>query len=196
MVRSRQKITIGVSLVGLQDTGVEAHRPGTDGAAVGVRIGAALIYIRDTPTALSFFSTWRSAGSQARRLPVQADPTTVLPGAGLAEPAVLMDAAACPPTWALWNARSRRLQVCVGRIVFDVADHAALRSATSAFRAAAKLAASSLPVPGQEVSLAEITRTAGRLFAQPAGSPAVRDRSATAAAASTPLRAAIERTRS
>ncbi len=197
MARSRQKITVGVSLVGLQDTAVEAHRPGTDGATVGVRVGAALIYICDTPTAQSFFSTWRSAGAKARRLPLQADPTKVLPGAGLSEPAVMMEAANCPPTWAVWDEPSRRLRVCVGRIVFDVADHGALRSVTSAFRHAAKVALVALPRPTSNDALAETARTAGRLFGQPGELVAGRERPrqlAPATAARRSARTSIERT--
>ncbi|MBW0119161.1 hypothetical protein [Pseudonocardia abyssalis] len=170
MSGSGQAIKVVVSLVGPQDVAVVAHRPGTDGAAISVRIGGSLIYIHDAETANSFHRAWQSGARQARSLPVRSDPTRVMPVAGVAEPAVMMEAAESPPAGArLDQAPGRRtsLWVTLGRIGFDVRDHAALRSAMAAFRRADNLAATAFPPTPEERACDQAARTAARLFATP-----------------------------
>ncbi len=92
-----QAIMAIVSLVGAQDTAVAAHRPGTDGAAVSVRIGRTLVYLGDQETAVHFRRVWETGLGQARTIPVHADPTRIMPIAGVAEPSLMLEAAGSPP---------------------------------------------------------------------------------------------------
>lgn len=181
MSRSGQAIKVVVSLVGPQDVAVVAHRPGTDGAAISVRIGGSLIYIHDARTAGSFHRVLQSGAQQARSLPVHADPTRVMPVSGVAEPAVMMEAADTPPVGARLERPTGRpncLWVTLGRIGFDVRDHGALRTAVAAFRRADQLAATVFPPTPDQRALDAAAHTAGRLFTTPG--PAAR-RSTTAA---------------
>ncbi len=170
MARFRQTVFVGVSLVGTQDTAVVAHRPGTDGAAVSVRVGAALLYLQDSGTARTFHDAWRAAARHARDLPIQGNPSKMLPTAGRAEPAVMMESSDSPAAWARWDPQKRRLRVTLGRLVFEVGDHEALRSTLDAFRHADKLAATTFRPPLPESALDHASHTAGRLFAVPRGS--------------------------
>lgn len=194
MPRSGQAVKVIVSLVGLQDTAVTAHRPGTDGAAVSVRVGGALIYINDVETAGVFHRAWLSGARQARSLPMQADPRRVMPVSGVAEPVVMMDAANSPPASARLERATGRpscLWVTLGRVVFDVRDHGALRSTMAAFGRADKLAATTFP-PAPEPSARDLAaRTAARLFAPTGGSarPAIATARPAVAAAARPARA-------
>lgn len=175
MSGSGQAIKVVVSLVGPQDVAVAAHRPGTDGAAISVRIGGSLIYIHDAETARSFHRAWQAGARHARSLPVRSDPTRVMPVAGVAEPAVMMEAAESPPAGArLDQAPGPRtsLWVTLGRVGFDVRDHAALRSTIAAFRRADHLAASVFPPTPEERACDQAARTAARLFATPNHVPA------------------------
>lgn len=181
MSRSGQAIKVVVSLVGPQDVAVVAHRPSTDGAAISVRVGGSLIYIHDARTASSFHRAWQSGARQARSLPVQANPTRVMPVSGIAELAVMMEAADSPPAGARLERPTGRpncLWVTLRRIGFDVRDHDALRSAAAAFRRADQLAATVFPVTPDQRALDAAAHTAGRLFTTPG--PASR-RSVTAA---------------
>lgn len=103
---------------------------------------------------------------------MRSDPTLVMPVAGVAEPVVvMMEPAESPPAGARLDqapGRRTRLWVTLGRIGFDVRDHAALRSTLVAFRRADNLAASVfLPTP-EERACEQAARLAGRLFATPA----------------------------
>lgn len=200
MSGSGQAIKVVVSLVGPQDIAVVAHRPGTDGAAISVRVGGSLIYIHDAETASSFHRAWQAGARQARSLPVRSNPTRVMPVAGVAEPAVMMEAAEAPPAGArLDQAPGRRtsLWVTLGRIGFDVRDHAALRSTIVAFRRADHLAASVFPPTADERACDQAARMAARLFATPPRVPAkparVESRPSPPARALPAARAAIER---
>lgn len=118
-----QAIMAIVSLVGVQDTAVAAHRPGTDGAAVSVRIGKTLVYIGDQETAVQFRRVWETGLGQARTIPVHADPTRIMPIAGVAEPSLMLEAAGSPPAAVRLErpaGRSSSLRVNLGRIAFDV----------------------------------------------------------------------------
>ncbi|WP_344252569.1 hypothetical protein [Pseudonocardia hydrocarbonoxydans] len=197
MPRQTQQISIVVTLAGPQDTAVVAHRAGTDGAAISVRVGSALLYIHDASTANAFFRTWRLAAQKARTLPVRSDPTAVMSMAGRSEPAVMLDSAECPPRWAQFDATRRRLQVCMGRIVFTVNDHEALRSTFAAFRQADRLALTTFapqPVdPAQaagQIAIRALTPPAGSRGAGPAGVP--RQEAAAAARRAPSVRTTIE----
>lgn len=200
MSGSGQAIKVVVSLVGPQDVAVVAHRPGTDGAAISVRIGGTLIYIHDAETASSFHRAWQSGARQARPLPVQSDPTRVMPVSGVAEPAVMMEAAESPPAGARLERPTGRpscLWVTLGRIGFDVRDHGALRSAMAAFRRADKLAATAFPPSPVQRAREHAARTANRLFTTPNHPPTrpvtVASRPAPAARALPATRPAIRR---
>ena len=170
-----QRISISVTLAGPQDTAVAAHRPGTDGAAVSVRVGSTLLYIHDATTAQAFCRTWQQAARKARTLPMSSDRTVVMSMAGRSEPAVMLDSADCPPRWSNFDVDHRRLNVCMGHIVFAVNDHAALRSTLSAFRHAERLAAATFPLPiadpSQRAALA-----ANKLLTPPEGTTESRQR--------------------
>jgi hypothetical protein len=163
-----QRISINVTLAGPQDTAVVAHRPGTDGAAVSVRVGSALLYVHDAATVQAFYRTWKQAARKARGLPINSDPTVVMSMAGRSEPAVMLDSAECPPRWSHFDVDRRRLNVCMGRIVFAVNDHEALRSTLWAFGRADRLAQATFslppPDPAQQAALA-----ATRLLTPPEG---------------------------
>lgn len=148
MRRGRQAVQAIVSLVGSQDTSVTVHRPGTDGAVVGVRIGGSLIYINDLDTAQAFHAAWRSGIEQGRPLPTRPEPNLARPVWGVSEPVVMMSAADVPPARARLDSTPGRptcLWVTLGRIVFSVHDQLALRSAAAAFRQAGRLAAATFP---------------------------------------------------
>jgi hypothetical protein len=202
MSRSHQAVKVIVSLVGLQDTAVTAHRPGTDGAAVSVRVGGALIYIQDAATATSFSRVWQAGAREVRWLPVTGDPTRLTPVAGVAEPAVMMEAAGSPPATARLErpaGRPSNLWVTLGRVVFDVRDHAAFRSSMAAFRRAEELAATAFP-PAPSPSVREQAAiTASRLFAArtttAGSSPNRQSRPVAAPRPARAARPAIDRTR-
>lgn len=165
-----QAIKVVVSLVGPQDTAVQAHRPGTDGAAVSVRVGGSLIYIHDAETAAAFRRAWESGARQAKSLPVHGDPTRVLPVSGLAEPAVMMEASQSPAAGARLERKPgqpSRLWVTLGRIGFDVHDHAAFHSTIAAFRRADRSARTAFLPTGDQRAYEQAARAAGRLFASP-----------------------------
>lgn len=185
MPRGRQAVKAIVSLVGPQDVSVTAHRPGTDGASVGVRVGGSLIYINDLDTAQAFHAVWRSGIEQGRRLPTRPDPDLARPVWGVSEPVVMMSAADVPPAHARLERTPGRpscLWITLGRIVFAVHDQLALRSAVAAFRQAERLAATTfLPEPDLSVRYrAEATvqrllnapRRAGPDRAPPVAAPA------------------------
>lgn len=167
MLSGRQAVKVMVSLVGDQNVAVAAHQSGTEDAALGVRVGGTLIYILDAETARGFYRAWQSGARQARPLPVKSDPTAVMPVAGVGEPVVMMEAADTPPAVArLVSAPGRppSLWVTLGRIVFDVHDHRALRSTMAAFRRAEKLATTTFPPTAEQIAGEQAARTAARLF--------------------------------
>ncbi|WP_433274027.1 hypothetical protein ACQPZA_24185 [Pseudonocardia xinjiangensis] len=141
----RQTVSVIVALAGLQDTTVMAHRPGTDGAAVSVRVGGALVYMHDAATVATFARTWDEMKPSASLLVRATDPKSVAPIRGMAEPAVMFEAVDSPPVFARLErpvGQPSRLRVTLGRVMFDVRDEAAFRSTAMAFRRAEELAAS------------------------------------------------------
>lgn len=173
MQRSRQAINVAVVLMGLQDTTVAAHRPGTEGAAVSVRIGSALLYVSDAETASRFTGAWRSVATAAERhLPRQGNPARATPMPGVAEPTVMVDAAGSPPAFARLErpaGQASHARVVLGRIMFDVRDLAAFRTTALAFERVEELSASTfLPRRVQPAAKQLAARTAGRFFVAPA----------------------------
>ncbi|WP_142058244.1 hypothetical protein [Pseudonocardia kunmingensis] len=161
-----------VSLVGLQDTRVAAHRPGTDGAAVSVRVGGALVYMHDAATVSLVARTWNDMDRQALLLPREGDTRRVTPVRGVAEPAVMVEMASCPPVFARLErpvGKNSYLRVSTGRVLFDVRDLPAFRSTLLAFRRAEEVAATTfLPRPTQ-TARERAASTAARAFTAPAG---------------------------
>ncbi|MGD9990528.1 hypothetical protein [Pseudonocardia sp.] len=172
MQRNRQAVSVIVSLVGLQDTTVAAHRPGTDGAAVSVRVGGALVYMHDAATVSLVARTWNDMERQALLLPREGDTKRVTPVRGVAEPAVMVEMKGCPPVFARLErpvGKNSYLRVSTGRVLFDVRDLPAFRSTLLAFRRAEEVAATTfLPRPAQ-TARERAASTAARAFTAPAG---------------------------
>lgn len=191
MPRGRQAVKAIIALVGPQDVTVTAHRPGSDGAAVGVRVGGSLIYINDLDTVQAFHAAWRSGIEQGRTLPTRPDPDLVRPVWGVSEPVVMMSAADVPPSHARLERTPGRpacLWITLGRVVFGVHDQLALRSAAAAFRQAEQLAATTfLPEPDLSVRY-RAEATVQRLLNAPRRAGPDRATPAAAAAAPSPQR--------
>lgn len=169
--QGNQAIQVICTLVGPQDVHVAAHRPGTDGAAIGVRVGGALLHVTDGATVTAFLMAWKAAGRHGRDLPVRADPSRVPLITGTAVPAVFMEAGDRPPAQArLEPGRPRqraRLWVTLGRVTFDVQDQEALVTTTAAFQRAARIAPGVfLPTPDQR-ALERTAAATARLLATP-----------------------------
>ncbi|WP_142054795.1 hypothetical protein [Pseudonocardia kunmingensis] len=167
---------------------------------MSVRVGGALLYMHDAQTVASFNRVWQSVAHQARILPREADPRRAMPVRGMAEPAVMVEAADSPPASARMErpvGRASHLRVVLGRVVFDVRDLGAFHSTVTAFHRAEELAATAfLPTPGPSAR-EQAAAAAARVFASPARAstrPAAAAREAVAgAAASRRSRSAIER---
>lgn len=193
---SGQAIKAIVSLVGGQDTAVAAHRPRTDGAAVSVRIGRTLIYMGDAETAVCFRRVWEAGRRDVRSIPVSGDSTRVRPVAGVAEPSLMLEASGSPPAIARLErgeGGAGTLWVTLGRITFDVRDHAAFLSTMNAFQRAERLAARTFLPTAPENGRTRAAHTAAQLFDPPAARrrqrPAVRPEQV--AAAARPVGAAV-----
>lgn len=176
MRRDRQLVNVSLTLIGLQDTAVAAHRPDTDGAAVSVRVGGALIWMHDRATAAKFADVWAGEDTNAMRLPREpvkikgSDP-------GLREPTVMVEAAGSPTAFASLirqPGRPTRLRVLLGRLAFDVRDLGAYRSTTAAFNRAAGVAEEVFldghSVPNASTRAAAAAEIGGRAFISPVGS--------------------------
>lgn len=190
MRRDRQLVNVSVTLIGLQDTAVAAHRPDSDGAAVSVRVGGALVWMHDRATAAKFADVWRAQDRSSAWLP--REPVKVKGGdLGLREPTVMVEAAASPTAFASLlrtEGQPSRLQVVLGRLAFDVRDLGAYRSTTAAFHRAADIA-DEIFLDGRAATSARSRAVAaeigGRAFISPVDSPyqrAVRARSVPTAA--------------
>ena len=174
MRRDRQLVNVSLTLVGLQDTAVAAHRPDTDGAAVSVRVGGALIWMHDRATAAKFADVWRGEDSNAMRLP--REPVKVKGSdPGLREPTVMVEAAGSPTAFATlvrMPGHPTRLRVLLGRLAFDVRDLGAYRSTTAAFHRAADVAEEVFLDGGSaSAARARAAEIGGRAFISPVGSP-------------------------
>ena len=172
MRRDRQLVNVSVTLIGLQDTAVAAHRPDTDGAAVSVRVGGALIWMHDCATVAKFADVWRAEDHSAARLPLEpvkmkgADPS-------LREPTVMVEATGSPTAFATLlreEGRPSRMRVVLGRLAFDVRDMGAFRSTTAAFSRAAEIFLDG-PANARLSRQAAAAEIGGRAFISPVGSP-------------------------
>jgi hypothetical protein len=130
--RYRQSTSVILSLVGVQDTSVVAHRALTDGATVGVRMGQALFYLHDRATAAQFASTFDKLSTMSGLLAREVDAQHVAPVPGVRDAAVVIDARNRPRIHGrLEHLDARRvfLRVSVGRVVLDMWDLGAYASA-------------------------------------------------------------------
>lgn len=171
MRRTRQAVSVIVSLIGLQDTTVVAHRPGTDGAAVSVRVGGALVYMNDAETVSTVARTWNAMHRSAIALPPEGDPKRVTPVRGVAEPSVMVEMGGSPPVFARLErpvGQNSYLRVSVGRVIFDVRDRAAFGSTVMAFRRAEELATTAFLPTSLRTARERAASTAARAFAAPA----------------------------
>ena len=142
--RHRQSTSVILSLVGVQEISVVAHRALTDGATIGVRVGQALFYLHDRGTAALFATTMDNMRAMSGLLAREVDSRHVAPMPGVRDAAVVIDAANEPRIHGRlehMDARRAFLRVSVGRVVVDMWDIGAYASLTRAFRDAADLAA-------------------------------------------------------
>ena len=160
-----------VTLVGPQDVDVTAYRPGTDGAAIGVRIGGALLHLTDAETVSTFLMVWMAGGAHGRALPGLADQSRVAPMSGTALPAAYMEAGDSPPARARLRrgrpGQPTRLWVSLGQMTFNVVDREALATTTSAFLRAARIAPGVFPVTSDQRAVERTAAAAARLLAPP-----------------------------
>lgn len=173
MRQRTQELRTFVTLVGPQDVDVVAHRPGSDGAMIGVRVGGALLHVTDAATVVGFLMAWKAGAQHGRVLPVQADQSRLGPTTGTTIPAAYMEAGQSPRAAAILRrgrpGQPSRLWVTLGQMTFDVLDQEALVTTMSAFRRAARMAPSVfLPTPDQRAVL-RTAAAAARLLATPPG---------------------------
>ncbi|MFC4951028.1 hypothetical protein [Pseudonocardia sp. GCM10023141] len=154
MTESDRRVSV-VTLAGPQHTAVEANRPGAASAVVSVRIGAATLYTYDPHTTRALLHTWQLAARKARTLPIRSDSETMMRVAGRSEPAVRLHAVECPTVWSRFDVNRRQLQICIGRLVFEVKDHDALRTTLLAFRNAEQIAQVTFAASNQEAPQSE-----------------------------------------
>jgi hypothetical protein len=167
----RQVVNVHVALAGPQDVGVGVHRPGTDGAAVSVRVGGALLYVNDRATVSRLARIWDMSGANVARLLPRGVDVTKGTVRGMAGPAVMVDADGSTPTFARLERPAGRpcfLRVTVGRILCDIRDLDAFRTTVAAFRWAESCAGTAF-LPRRAVPAgASAAEAAGRAFAAPA----------------------------
>ncbi|QJY47786.1 hypothetical protein [Pseudonocardia broussonetiae] len=142
-------------LVGVQDTDVTVQHPGTDEAAVAVRIGRTLLYLHQQTTAEHFLNVWLESHEAARALPVNADRRTIRGLRGMPEPGVVVNAIGRPASSVTIVGEGEQvhrsyLRIQLGRVAFEVRDHGAFHSCTNAFRDAYNLARYVFVPPGSE----------------------------------------------
>ncbi|MFC4951083.1 hypothetical protein [Pseudonocardia sp. GCM10023141] len=135
-------MSVVLDLAGSQDVAIAEHQPGTEFAAVTVRVGSALIYLHDMATVEKFVNAFFDLAPSARRLQREIDPRIVAPVGGMPEPGVIINVADAPiPYGTLLQQPGSyavvRLQV--GRLVLRMHDLGAYSSTTAAFRAAASV---------------------------------------------------------
>jgi hypothetical protein len=152
---SEQAVLATVRLVGAQNTAVTVQHGNTTEAAVTVRIGKALLYLYDEPTAEHFHRVWRDAGEPARALPIQANRDLVRALRGMPEPGIVANAVArpaCSVVLVAADAPGRRpfLRIQLGRVAFEVRDQQAYRTCLAAFAHAQALARDVFLPPGSE----------------------------------------------
>lgn len=145
-----------VRMVGVQDYEITVQHPGTEEAAVAVRIGKALVYLHQEQTAEHFLSVWNESAEAALSLPLRSDRDLVRPIRGMPEPAVAVNAIGRPAGSILAGvskgvARQPYVRVQLGRIAFEVRDRPAHFSGLMAFREARRVASAAFLEPGAEL---------------------------------------------
>jgi len=145
-----------VRMVGVQDYEITVQHPGTEEAAVAVRIGKALVYLHQEQTAEHFLSVWNESAEAALSLPLRSDRDLVRPIRGMPEPAVAVNAIGRPAGSILAGvskgvARQPYVRVQLGRIAFEVRDRPAHFSGLMAFREARRVASTAFLEPGAEL---------------------------------------------
>lgn len=166
---SDQAVLAIVRLVGTQDTATTVQHPGTDEAAIAVRIGRALLYLHQETTAEHFLNAWTESQEVATTLPVTADRRLIRALRGMPEPGVVVNAIgrpACSIAMIGEDGRGGRpfLRVQLGRVAFEVRDRSALYSCTGAFREAHALARHVFVPPGSERVLRDAVGIAADAF--------------------------------
>jgi hypothetical protein len=96
-----------VRLVGPQTTEGTVMHPGTDDAAVTIRVGQTLLYLHQEQTAEHFLHAWAEGAEAAKALPMQADRRPVRALRGMPDPAVAAHAVGPRPTWSPAGRRDR-----------------------------------------------------------------------------------------
>ncbi|GAA3238204.1 hypothetical protein GCM10017691_38060 [Pseudonocardia petroleophila] len=168
--RQRQSVGVVLTLVGVQDTAVTVQHAGTPEASVAVRLGKALIYLNDRPTANALAFAWNDLARDARLLPREISSSLVAPLAGMAEPAVLIEAGGLPPMLGRVErpvGAYPHLRLVLGRVMFSVRDLGAYSSTTAAFRRAADCAVAAFPGTGRSTARQHASDEASRLFVAP-----------------------------
>ena len=144
----RQTTTVNVTLAGTQDISISTRQPDSDDAAVGVRIGATLIYLCDPHILLAFVAAWHRLKPDAARLPTRLPLSEAVAHLGTAEPVVIVDATKTTPVRG-GVTRSHGAQSSVwlrlGRVSFNVTDKAAYASVVQALNAALVLSRTAFP---------------------------------------------------
>lgn len=149
----RQRINLMLTLRGAQDVHVVAHHPDTDSARVSARIGNALLYFHDWPSAAAIARGWHQMSREAfllpRRLP---EPAPDMRRVDRVRAVTSIDIEGVVQVGAeMVNTPGfeRRLLVTMGRLEMLVLDRSAYDSVRTAFRDAEVLCSSVIPkAPG------------------------------------------------
>jgi hypothetical protein len=152
--RSDQAVMAVVRLVGPQSAEATVMHPGTDDAAVTIRIGKTLLYLHQEQTAEHFLHAWAEGAEAAKALPMQADWRPVRALRGMPDPAVAAHAVGRPASNVVTGrqagpGREPYLRVQLGRIAFEVRDQRAYLSCVNAFKEAHRLAKTAFLMPGE-----------------------------------------------
>lgn len=164
-----QRVSVALTLRGLQDTAVVAHQPHTDAATVGVRIGRALIYFHDWAGAMAVMQGYRQFSHRAVRLPLVSrhDHDERAPSV---QAATAIDVVGTPPVGGVLRAPAgspSRLVITIDRLALVILDRNAFISTRQAFDEAAALADRVLPKPAVPDLRIAALEQAGRALATP-----------------------------
>lgn len=168
--RSQEQAVMATArLVGPQSTDVQIIHPGTDDAAVSVRIGKVLLYIHEERTAEHFHKVWEQAQNAADMLPGSGDFRMVRALRGMPEPAIAANAIglpACAVTAGKTKGDPPRpfLRVQLGRVAFEVRDQFAFNTCAHSFAYARKQAAKAFVEPGRQRIVHGAFEVAGDAF--------------------------------
>ncbi|GAA4553757.1 hypothetical protein [Pseudonocardia xishanensis] len=168
--RSQEQAVMATArLIGPQSTEVQIIHPGTDDAAVSVRIGKVLIYIHEEKTAEHFHKVWEQAQDAADMLPASGDVRLVRALRGMPEPAIAANAIGLPAS-AVTAGKTKGdpprpfLRVQLGRVVFEVRDQFAFNTCAHTFAYARKQAAKAFVEPGRQLIVHGAFEVAGDAF--------------------------------